>query len=166
MALYVYWFLFPGNVLNIFILCKQGLKKSSINIVLVSMAVADLLILLTLPLRKISLLIDLFNKALAATVENYVIGYHFLAFNRTWALISHSHVAIISVERLMAVYFPFKQLFKELREPRYMRVNFVATSVSMLFLAINSSANFIIYVYMSQKFRNSFDELCRCRCRK
>ncbi|GFN84617.1 hypothetical protein PoB_001112300 [Plakobranchus ocellatus] len=45
--------------------------------------------------------------------------------------------------------FVFQQLFKELREPRYMGGQLLATSVSMLLLAINSSANFIIYVYMS-----------------
>ena len=42
-----------GNALSIYILCKHGLKSNSMNIPLVSMAVADLLILVTLPFRKV-----------------------------------------------------------------------------------------------------------------
>ena len=42
-----------GNALSIYILCKHGLKSNSMNIALVSMAVADLLILVTLPFRKV-----------------------------------------------------------------------------------------------------------------
>ena len=57
---------------------------------------------------QISLFIGLYDKVLARTVESYVLAYGFLAFNRTWALISHSHVVIIAVERFLAVTFPFK----------------------------------------------------------
>ncbi|GFS10049.1 FMRFamide receptor [Elysia marginata] len=97
-----------GNIMSIIILCKHGLRSSSMNIALVSMAVADLLILITLPLRKVNLLVGLCDKVLARTVESHVLAHGFLALNRTWAIISHSHVVVIAVERFLAVYFPFK----------------------------------------------------------
>ncbi|XP_005088984.1 somatostatin receptor type 1-like [Aplysia californica] len=116
-----------GNVLNIYVLSKHGLQ-SSINIVLFSLAVADLLLLLTLPLRKISLIIAYFDEAYALTFEAYVICYQFLTLNRIWALISHTHVVIIAVERFLAVYFPFK--VGQLVSPVKMKIITVCTHVS------------------------------------
>lgn len=97
-----------GNIVCLYILYLHGLRNSSTNVILFSLAIVDLLILITLPLRKISLMIEPFDKALSITVESHVVAWHFLTLNRVWSLTSNAHVTLIAVERFLAVYFPFK----------------------------------------------------------
>ncbi|XP_059176814.1 neuromedin-U receptor 2-like [Physella acuta] len=98
-----------GNVLTLMVLLKDG-RTSSTNMLLTSMTLVHLLTVLTTPIRRANCVISLFDPDLAAMFYLYQFCY-LSAINRLTAILSTSHVALISVERFMAVYYPFHVTF-------------------------------------------------------
>ncbi|KAK0064202.1 somatostatin receptor type 5 [Biomphalaria pfeifferi] len=103
---FVALFGFVGNILNVVVLARSRLDCTT-TIILRALAVADLLYLGTSPLRNIHFYFKLVSPPLATIISSYVDCYG-LTLNSTFLTISMTHIVVIAVERVLAVYFPLK----------------------------------------------------------
>ncbi|XP_035824480.1 FMRFamide receptor-like [Aplysia californica] len=95
-----------GNVLNIIVLARHGFAEST-TILLMAVSVADLVFVFTLFLKRIICVVAQIDPVTAIILDVTVTGYLWIA-NRFFGLFSSSLVVAISIERFIAVYFPFK----------------------------------------------------------
>ncbi|CAG5126637.1 unnamed protein product [Candidula unifasciata] len=95
-----------GNSITLIVLYREGFKDTS-NIVLISLAGVDLCYLITLSVRKLSCVIYAFDYYSGHIYQLYTYTYVYV-IGRLIMFISISHIAFISVERLLAVYCPLK----------------------------------------------------------
>uniref|UniRef100_A0A2C9L056 G-protein coupled receptors family 1 profile domain-containing protein n=1 Tax=Biomphalaria glabrata TaxID=6526 RepID=A0A2C9L056_BIOGL len=94
-----------GNFLNIVILTHHGFREST-NIILVSLSVSDFCFSLTQILRRIRCVVQMFDFFLGVTVETFLEVY-IIPINTLMLVVSLCHVTLISIERMIAVCFPF-----------------------------------------------------------
>ncbi|XP_005098971.1 lysophosphatidic acid receptor 6-like [Aplysia californica] len=96
-----------GNMLNIIVLSQHGVKSNSSTVLLFGLSLSDFAFVLTKPLVCLGGIIFYFNEPLGTSVSN--LTYCFLHMvTRTFVAISTGLIAVISVERFVAVFFPFK----------------------------------------------------------
>ncbi|XP_059150565.1 probable G-protein coupled receptor B0563.6 [Physella acuta] len=95
-----------GNILTIIILLYNGFKVAT-NVALFVLAVSDLFFSVTQSLIKIPSLIYLFNFELAYNVLSYLLANIYM-WNQCAVTISIDIVAVITLERFIAVWLPFK----------------------------------------------------------
>lgn len=95
-----------GNVLNIIILSHHGFKEST-NIMLVSLSISDLLFVVIQCFSRVMYVARLYDYYIYDTVLSmyfvYFVFMHQIALN-----MSILQVTVISLERFVAVWFPFK----------------------------------------------------------
>ncbi|KAH9505015.1 hypothetical protein Btru_061433 [Bulinus truncatus] len=96
-----------GNVLNIIILYRHRTDSSTTNIVLRSLAVADILYLISSPVANITIYLDLLDPVMSVIAQTYLFCYGLL-FSSLFLVSSMTHIVVIAVERVLAVYFPLK----------------------------------------------------------
>ncbi|XP_005109692.1 FMRFamide receptor-like [Aplysia californica] len=94
------------NIITVLVLLKAGTSDTN-TIILLSLAVCDLVFLLTLMVRKMDCVIARFDPVSAVNYLAYMTVY-VTAASRMAMLISSGHIVVISVERFIAVMFPFK----------------------------------------------------------
>lgn len=95
-----------GNCITLVVLFRIGFKDTS-NIILTSLAGVDLLFLVQFSTRKMTCIIERFDSFYADIHKAYTLCYVY-TFDLVVVLISISHIVVISIERLIAVFFPLK----------------------------------------------------------
>ncbi|KAI8775490.1 FMRFamide receptor [Biomphalaria glabrata] len=95
-----------GNILNVIILRKQGLRDST-NLTLMSLSVVDLAYGVVMPVRRAQCVVSKFDVILAQNFDVFINAYLSVPA-RLLSFISSGHIVLISLERTVAVYFPIK----------------------------------------------------------
>lgn len=95
-----------GNILTVIVLICTGFKSST-NIALFALAASDLLYSITESLHRLPYIILYFDNSLANNIYSYISVYIF-AWNQYLTQLSTDIVVVIAVERMIAVWFPFK----------------------------------------------------------
>ncbi|CAG5118254.1 unnamed protein product [Candidula unifasciata] len=95
-----------GNSINILVLCKHGFQETT-NIILVALAASDLLFCIILPMTRLKCIVSQFDPGFAVTLNTFVTVYLLMPKYVCYAT-SLCYVTVIAVERLVAVFFPFK----------------------------------------------------------
>ncbi|KAI8775491.1 FMRFamide receptor [Biomphalaria glabrata] len=95
-----------GNILNVIILRKQGLRDST-NLTLMSLSVVDLAYGVVMPVRRAQCVVSKFDVILAQNFDVFINVYLVIPA-RILSFISSGHIVLISLERTVAVYFPIK----------------------------------------------------------
>ncbi|XP_059154655.1 FMRFamide receptor-like [Physella acuta] len=95
-----------GNCLNITVLYKHGFNKST-NIILLALSISDLHFTILLPVTRLKCIVGHFNANLAETVDTFATVYFFMP---KFVCLGSSfyYVALIAVERFVAVFYPFQ----------------------------------------------------------
>ncbi|KAK7500606.1 hypothetical protein BaRGS_00008181 [Batillaria attramentaria] len=96
----------PGNILNITVFVKQGLRDR-VNALLFSLAVTDLISLLTIFLIRLRCVIRLQDPVLASNWE-VITTPQILYINRWATFVSGFLIVVMSVDRCVSVTFPLK----------------------------------------------------------
>ncbi|XP_059154658.1 FMRFamide peptide receptor frpr-18-like [Physella acuta] len=95
-----------GNSINIAVLSRHGFREST-NIVLIALSTSDLLFSTFQPITRLKCIVGYFDSSFAETVHAFVTVYFFLP-KFVCLGISFWYVALIAIERFVAVYFPFQ----------------------------------------------------------
>lgn len=94
-----------GNTINILVLFRHGFKDST-NILLFSLSISDLSLVIVLPAARIHCLVSQFDQALALSIQRTA-SVAILTIHRFILFSSLYHVGVISLERFVAIFFPF-----------------------------------------------------------
>ncbi|KAK6965309.1 somatostatin receptor type 5 [Biomphalaria glabrata] len=140
-----------GTSINLLVLCQYNITTDTSNILLVSLSVADFLFCLTVPIsRSKCLLIHFLDMPTALRYSIFIFEY-FSEIPRLLYFCSMSMVGVISTERFLAVFFPFKT--SRLMTP--FRMKLLSVLVYVLNALMFSPTYFILthdYVY-SEKYQ-------------
>ncbi|CAL1531548.1 unnamed protein product, partial [Lymnaea stagnalis] len=104
-----------GNTMIIVVLAHHGFKDTT-STMMRSLAVSDLIYFLTDSFYNVGCIALMFDRALGQTL-NVINGMYFFYWNQMSLTVSLCTVAVIAVEKAIAVYFPFhvSRLFTPLR---------------------------------------------------
>lgn len=94
-----------GNIVNIIVLYRHGFRDST-NILLFSLSVSDLFLVFTLPIGRLHGLVSQFDPMLAISIQSTA-TVALLTINRSLLFASIDHIGVISIERFVAIFFPF-----------------------------------------------------------
>ncbi|XP_076456154.1 uncharacterized protein LOC143290522 [Babylonia areolata] len=95
-----------GNVVNLIVLGYQGIQQTT-NIILIGLATADLLYVLSSSDRLVACVMRHVDPQLAAEIEIYSI-VHIQKLANIFAVVSRYYTCFIAVERFIAVRYPLK----------------------------------------------------------
>ena len=96
-----------GNILSLIVLSQRRLRRSSTNVLLIGLAMSDLLYLLSTVVRKSTCIISRFDPILS--YKYFVLSFSGAYYvNTCFSRVSSLLVAVISIERLLAVTLPMK----------------------------------------------------------
>ena len=96
-----------GNILSLIVLLNRKLRSSSTTVLLIGLAISDCLFLVTMLIRKSTCIISRFDEMLS--YEYFVTSFASMYYvNTCFSRVSTLLVAVMSVERVIAVVFPLK----------------------------------------------------------